>query len=60
MKKHDPSAVIFAIDVIRQKNNSLWMSILRLAFKHAPKDARKIMKQIAKNDKEINQWMGRL
>ncbi len=52
--------IISYITHIRTQNNKLWMELLRLAFHHAPKEARKIMKSITKNDKEISRWTGRL
>ena len=42
------------IQLIRQKNNVNWMDILRLAFKHAPKEASRIMNKINKDDKKIS------
>lgn len=59
-KKHSTDDVIDAISEIRAHNNKLWMSILRLGFTYAPKDCRKIMKMIVKNDKEITKWLGEL
>ena len=38
--------VIDAIEKVRTKNNINWMNILRLAFKHAPSEARDIVKKI--------------
>ena len=47
--------IITEISKIREKNNKNWIEILRLAFKHAPKEARMIMKNIGECDKEINE-----
>lgn len=52
--------IIDQIEKIRRKNNKLWVGLLRLAFRHAPKEARKIMKKITKNDREVSRWTGRL
>jgi len=60
MREHDPDEIISYIAGIRQSNNRLWMDLLRLAFRHAPKEARKIMKKITKNDREVSKWTGRL
>lgn len=60
MREFDPEEIISYIAGIRQSNNRLWMDLLRLAFRHAPKDARRIMKKITKNDKEISRWTSRL
>ena len=42
------------IEEIRRKNNKNWMDLLRIALKNAPKDARKILRKINKNDKKIS------
>jgi len=39
------------IQKIRGKNNVNWMDILRLAFKHAPKEASAIIRRINSDDK---------
>lgn len=41
------------IEKIRSKNNKNWVDILRLAFKHSPKEAKKIFGQIVKKDKHL-------
>ena len=38
--------IIKRIEKIRKKNNVNWMDLLRLAFKHSPKQAAKIMSKI--------------
>ncbi len=48
------------IQLIRQKNNVNWMDILRLAFKHAPKEASRIMNKINKDDKKISNLLKKL
>lgn len=52
--------IISYIAGIRQANNRLWMDILRLAFRSEPKEARRIMKKITKNDREVSKWTARL
>ena len=42
------------ITTIRAKNNLNWMNILKLAFKYAPDEAKKIMKDVADCDHKIN------
>ena len=39
MKKN--KIIINKIEIIRSKNNKNWMDLLRLAFKYAPKEAKK-------------------
>ena len=41
------------IQKIRSQNNSNWMDILRLSYKHDPKKASKIMSQIYIDDQNI-------
>ena len=48
------------IQKIRSKNNSNWMDILRLSFKHDPKQASKIMSQIYKDDQKISNIVKKL
>lgn len=46
--------IIDQIQNVRSKNNQNWMDILRLAFRHAPKEASQILKEIYKEDKKIS------
>ena len=52
--------IIDEIEKVRSKNNINWMNILRLAFKHAPKDTRKIISKINKDDSEISKLLKKL
>lgn len=60
VKKLSDAKIIDKVQAIRVKNNRLWMDILRLAFNARPKEARKIMQKINKNDSKITMWMARL
>ena len=60
MKKKSYSKVIDQIQKIRSKNNVNWMNILKLAFKHDPRNASKIMKKINYDDKKISQLLKEL
>ena len=51
MKKND--IIINKIEKVRSKNNKNWIDILRLAFKHSPKEAKIIFKAIVKKDKQL-------
>lgn len=53
-------SVINEIAKIRSKNNKHWMEILSLAFKHAPKESKRIMSKIVKCDKEVTKLCRRL
>jgi len=52
--------IINQIEKIRSKNNKNWMDLLRIAFKHAPKEASKIMKKINLHDKKISFLVSKL
>lgn len=56
----EDSRLISAITSIREKNNKAWMSILRLALEHAPKETRKLIQSITENDKMISQLTAKL
>lgn len=46
--------IIGEISKTRAKNNKCWMNILKLAFKHAPDEAKEIFAEITENDWKIN------
>ena len=46
--------IIDDIEKVRTRNNVNWMDILRLAFIHAPEDAKELMKKINTADDEIS------
>ena len=46
--------IINQIQKIRKKNNVNWMNILKIAYKHAPKETSRIFKKIVEQDKNIN------
>ena len=54
MKKKNYSTIIKKNENLRKKNNINWMDILRLAMKHDPKEAKKILKNINNYDKKIS------
>jgi len=51
-KKH--IEIIDKIEKARASNNVNWMDILRLAFDHAPKEAKHLVRKINKKDAEIS------
>ena len=51
------SKLIKEIENTRAKNNKNWMDLLRLAFKYAPSQAKKVLKEINKNDQKISQLL---
>lgn len=46
--------IINKIEKIRSKNNKNWMNLMKLAFKYAPKESAKILKNINHLDKKIS------
>ena len=58
LNKHD--YWINKVQKIRARNNVNWMNILKLAFKHAPEDAGKLMKKINSDDKKISKLLNKL
>ena len=51
------SKLIKEIENTRAKNNKNWMDLLRLAFKYAQSQAKKVLKEINKNDQKISQLL---
>ena len=63
MKKNNNTnhlKIINKIEKIRSKNNVNWMGILRLAFKHAPKEAGQLVKRVNSQDKKISSLLKKL
>ena len=54
MKKKSYTKIINKIQSLRKKNNINWMDILRLSMKHAPKETKKLLKNINDLDKKIS------
>ena len=52
--------IINQIQKIRSKNNLNWMGLLKLSFKHAPKDAIKLVKRIDSDDRRISNLLKKL
>ncbi len=52
--------IIKRIEKIRKKNNVNWMNLLRLAFKHSPKQAARIMSKIYIDDNNIGKLVKKL
>jgi len=52
--------IISQIESVRKKNNTSWMNILRLAFKHSPKNTAKLMTKIYTDDQKISDLVKKL
>jgi hypothetical protein len=59
-EKRTDFEIIDEVQDIRTKNNVNWMDILRLAFKHAPDDARKLMGRVNEYDGRISDLLKEL
>ena len=60
MKNNKYQNIINKIEKIRSKNNKNWMDLLRLSFKYNPNESKKILKEIFKEDKNVNSLVERL
>ena len=47
--------IIDEIEKVRSGNNINWMDVVRLAFIHAPDEAKKLMKKINEEDNKISE-----
>jgi len=52
--------IIDEIEKVRSGNNMNWMDILRLAFTHAPEEAKQLMQKIDHEDNRISQLVKKL
>jgi hypothetical protein len=52
--------IIDEIEKVRTLNNVNWMDVLRLAFIHAPDEAKKLMKKINEEDNRISELFNKL
>jgi hypothetical protein len=52
--------IINQIENVRRLNNRNWMNLLRIAFKHAPKETSLVMKKINSCDKKISKLVSKL
>ena len=54
------AAILKQIELLRAKNNKLWMGYVRLAIQHAPKQALKLHKRVMALDAKITELGRRL
>ena len=52
--------ILGMIQTIREENNVCWMDLLRLALRHAPEEARDLMKRVYEYDRQISELMKEL
>ena len=53
-------SIIDEIEKVRTTNNVNWMDVLRLAFIHAPDEAKILMKKINNEDNKISELFAKL
>jgi Na+/serine symporter len=58
--KNNYEKLINQISNARKKNNINWMNLLKLAMKFAPNEAKKILKDINKQDQKISKLVSRI
>ena len=54
------SNIITKIENVRKKNNKNWMDLLKLGFRYNPRESKKILKEIFKEDKKVNSLVKKL
>jgi RimJ/RimL family protein N-acetyltransferase len=59
-KKRGFYEIISDIENVRRNNNVKWMDVLRLSFKTAPKEAKKLFCEINKNDMKVSELLQEL
>ena len=52
--------IIDEVEKVRTKNNVNWMDVLRLAFIHAPDEAKELMEKINLEDNRISELFEKL
>ena len=52
--------IIDEIEKLRTQNNVNWMDVLRLAFRYAPEEAKKLTKKINEEDNRISELVEKL
>jgi len=52
--------ILDQIQQVRSENNVNWMDILRLGFKHAPSETRKLVNKVGKSDIRISSLLSKL
>ncbi len=55
-----PDEILDQIGRLRAANNIAWMKLLKLAFKHAPEEAKSAMREISQYDSAITELTRRL
>jgi len=59
-RKKNDLQIINKIQKARSRNNVYWMNVLRLAVKHSPLQAKKLLRQINFQDQKISRLIKKL
>ena len=54
MEKKNYKIILKKIENVRKKNNVNWMTILKIALEHNPKQTLEVMKKIHQKDSQIS------
>ncbi len=54
-----PKRILGMVSRIRARNNRVWMQLVELAVAVKPRKAKKIIRQITANDREVTRWLSR-
>lgn len=60
LKNLPQKQIIRRISAIRGRNNRAWMSLLALALSAKPRKAKRIIRAIVENDRQVTKWTARL
>jgi len=52
--------IIEKIKQVRVRNNDVWMRLLKIACESNPGEAKKVLKQINKNDRRVSSLLSKL
>lgn len=56
--KMTEDGILGDIEFTREGNNHLWMKVLGIALRHAPKETKDILRDIRANDLEVSRLTG--
>ena len=59
-KNNQFNKIVKQIEHARKKNNQNWMNLLQLALESAPKESKKVLKNINSQDKKITKLVEKL
>ena len=60
MQKQKYEKIIGKIAHVRVRNNDVWMQLLKIACESNPKETKKVLKGINKNDRKVSSLLSKL